>query len=291
VYEVEEHEDFDRLLNEQLERLQTDYVDVYLLHGLNSDRWEKVYELGVREFLDRIQQDGRARHVGFSFHDELDVFKAIVDDYDWDMCLVQLNYMDHDYQAGVEGVKYAADQGMAVAVMEPLRGGKLAQNVPEDVMQVWDKAPTSRKPADWALRWVCNLSEVSVVLSGMSTMQQLKENIETVADARPESLTDEEMKVIEEVRDIYLERMKVNCTSCGYCTPCPEGVAIPRILSMWNEAAMYQAMESSARRYANMVDNEKSAEQCVECGACEEACPQGITIIRALQQAHGDLTD
>ncbi len=290
VYEVEKDEDFDRLIDEQLEKLRTDYVDVYLLHGLNSDRWEKVSGLGVCDFLDRIREDGRARYVGFSFHDELEVFKEIVGSYDWDMCLIQLNFMDHDYQAGVEGMRYAADEGMGVAIMEPLRGGKLAENVPEDVMQVWSKAPADRKPADWALRWVCNHPEVSVVLSGMSSMQQLEENIETFSDAHPESLSGQELAVIEEVRDIYLDRMKVDCTSCGYCTPCPQEVPIPRILSMWNEASMYQALKPASRRYSSMVEDEKSAEQCIECGVCEEACPQGIEVAEALKQAHRDLT-
>ncbi len=286
VWEVEEHDDFDRLLNEQLEKLETDCIDVYLLHGLNSERWEKVSELQVEKFLDRIQEDGRVRYVGFSFHDELGVFKNIVDSYDWDACLIQLNFMDHDYQAGVEGMRYAQDNDMAVAIMEPLRGGKLAENVPDDVMEVWQQADVDRTPADWALRWVCNHPEVSVVLSGMSNMQQMKENIETVKDAYPNSLTDQEIEIIEEVRDIYLDRMQVNCTSCEYCLPCPQEVSIPRILSLWNEASMYQTKESAAKRYASMQEDDKSAVECVECGACEEECPQTIKIIDALKEAH-----
>ncbi len=287
---IETQEDFDRYLNEQLEKLGTDRIDVYLLHGLNSRRWNDLTELDVTGFLDRALRDGRIRHAGFSFHDDLEVFKKIVDAYDWDMCLIQLNFMDHEYQAGVAGLRYAADRGMAVAVMEPLRGGKLAGDVPDDVRALWETAAVDRTPAEWALRWVCNHPEVSVVLSGMSTMEQLEENLETAGDALPGSLTEEELALIDEVRDIYLSRMKVNCTECGYCIPCPSEVAIPRVFSLYNEASMYETVEGAARSYSRMLENESGAPSCVECGECEEACPQDIPIIEALKQAHGYLT-
>ena len=286
---VEEEADFDKYLDEQLDKLNTDYLDVYLLHAMGRERWDKMKELGVIPFLNRAIEDGRIRATGFSFHDELDVFKEIVDSYNWDMCLIQLNFMDWNYQAGVEGMKYAADAGMAVAVMEPLRGGKLAQNVPDDVARIWEKADVERSPAEWALRWVWNHPEVSVVLSGMTTMEQLEENLEIADDATPHSLTEDELALIDEVRDIYLARMKVNCTECEYCVPCPQGVAIPRIFSLYNEASMYGAVEVASRSYESLHDDEKAAVECIECGQCLEACPQDIEIIDALRKAHGHL--
>lgn len=287
---IETEEDFDRYLDEQLEKLGTDYLDVYLLHALHAERWKQVSELGVTAFLDRALEDGRVRHVGFSFHDDLEVFREIVDSYDWDMCLIQLNFMDRDYQAGVAGMRYAAEQGMAVAVMEPLRGGKLAGRVPDDVRELWAGAEVQRTPAEWALRWVCNHPEVSVVLSGMSSMEQLEENMETVSDARPNSLTDDELALIDEVRDIYLSRMKVNCTECGYCVPCPSEVAIPRVFGLYNDASMYESVEGASRSYSSMLESGKGAPSCVECGQCEEACPQDIPIIETLKRAHEYLT-
>jgi uncharacterized protein len=287
---IEAEDDFDRYLDEQLEKLGTDYLDVYLLHALHAERWKQVSELGVTAFLDRALEDGRVRHVGFSFHDDLEVFREIVDSYDWDMCLIQLNFMDRDYQAGVAGMRYAAEQGMAVAVMEPLRGGKLAGRVPDDVRELWAGAKVQRTPAEWALRWVCNHPEVSVVLSGMSSMEQLEENMETVSDARPNSLTDDELALIDEVRDIYLSRMKVNCTECGYCVPCPSEVAIPRVFGLYNDASMYESVEGASRSYSSMLESGKGAPSCVECGQCEEACPQNIPIIETLKRAHEYLT-
>ncbi len=288
---IETEDDFDRYLNEQLEKLETEHIDVYLLHGLNADRWNQLFKLGVLPFLDRALEDGRIKHAGFSFHDDLDVFKEIVDAYDWDMCLIQLNFMDQEYQAGVAGLQYAGKKGMAVAVMEPLRGGKLAGDVPDDVGEIWARADVQRTPAEWALRWVCNHPEVSVVLSGMSTMEQLEQNIQTVEDALPGSLTDEELALIDEVRDIYLSRMQVNCTACGYCIPCPSDVAIPRVFSLHNEASMYETVEGAARSYQAMLDKETGAPSCIACGQCEAACPQDIPIIDALQKAHKHLTD
>lgn len=286
---IEETADFERYFGEQLEKLDTDYVDAYMLHGMNENRWSKLHELGILEFMDRVRSDGRAKTVGFSFHDELNVFKAIVDAFDWDMCLIQLNFMDHEYQAGVAGLRYAAQKGMAVTVMEPLRGGKLAENVPDDVLAIWDRSPMKRSPAEWALRWVWDHPEVTTVLSGMSTLEQLEENVTTVSDAYPGSLSDEEVALIEEVRDIYLARMKVNCTGCEYCLPCPQEVAIPRILSLYNDASMFGSVKAAARMYARVLENERGAPSCVECGQCEEACPQDIPIIEALQDAHREL--
>lgn len=289
VWEVKEYADFDRLLNEQLKKLQTDYIDFYLLHALNKDSWKKVKDLGVLEWLGKAVADGRIKHPSFSFHDTLDVFKDIVDSYDWDMCQIQFNYMDTEYQAGLEGLKYAGSKGIAVVIMEPLRGGKLAKNVPADVKAAFDASGIKRTPAAWALRWIWNFPEVSTVLSGMGAMEEVQENIATAAEAKPLSLTDEELATIEKVKEIYQQRIKVNCTECGYCQPCPSDVKIPQVFRMYNELSMYETDEPK-RGYKGMIDRGEDASKCVECGQCESACPQNLSIIEELKHAHAALT-
>ncbi|NLY53110.1 MAG: aldo/keto reductase [Firmicutes bacterium] len=290
VWLAETHEDFDKLLNEQLEKLQVEYVDMYLLHALNKQRWETARELGVLDFLERALADGRIKHAGFSFHDELPVFKEIVDGYDWDFCQIQLNYMDEEYQAGMEGLRYAADKGLAVVIMEPLRGGRLTNNVPPEVQAIWDQAPVKRSPAEWALRWVLNHPEVTVVLSGMSIMDHVVENLRVAGDAKPNSLSEEELGIIEEAKEFYLKRTKVPCTGCDYCMPCPAGVEIPRLFTMFNEASIYNLNPANvARNYGRMVEDKKGADQCVECAQCEDACPQNLPIRQHLQELHGAL--
>ncbi len=288
-YLVESEADFDRLLNEQMEKLEVDHIDVYLLHALNRERWDTVSALGVTDFLDRAVADGRIGATGFSFHDDLSVFKEIVDAYDWSACLIQLNFMDWNYQAGVEGLRYAAEKGMGVAVMEPLRGGKLAGRVPEDILQIWNRMHPEWTPAEWAFRWVCNFPEVSVVLSGMGNREEVHENIDTFSAALPNALGEEELALIDEVRNVYLERMRVGCTECGYCTPCPQGVAIPSIFGLYNDVSMYGDRENSERSYKNMLRDGKAFPSCVDCGSCVEACPQAIPVVDMLREAHREM--
>ncbi|RKD28791.1 aldo/keto reductase [Thermohalobacter berrensis] len=285
VWLVKEHEDFDKYLNEQLEKLDTDYIDFYLLHALDKQKWEKIKNLNVFDFVERALKDGRIKYIGFSFHDNINLFKEIVDSYDWDFCQIQLNYMDEEYQAGMEGLKYAAEKDLAVIIMEPLLGGKLAKEPKGDIKKIWDKYSIDKTAAELALRWVWNLPEVSVVLSGMSTMDQVKENIETAKRALPNSLTEEEKGLIEEIKTFYNERNKVACTECKYCIPCPNDVAIPRIFKIYNNLHMYDAREG-LRHYKKMMEKSNDASACVECGKCEEACPQNIEIIRHLKEAH-----
>ena len=237
--EIETADDFDRLLDEQLERLQTDHVDFYLLHGMNAMWWPRMRDLGVLDWAEGAIADGRIGHLGFSFHDEFPVFQEIVDVYDWTFCQIQHNYIDIEHQAGTEGLKYAASRGLAVVVMEPLLGGWLAR-APQSVQELWDTAPTPRTPAAWGLQWLWNQPEVSVVLSGMSTMQQVEENVASASASEVGILTTEELALVDRVREAYRELRPIPCTECGYCMPCPNGVDIPYNFMLFNDGAMHE---------------------------------------------------
>lgn len=285
-WKVEGVEDFDRYLDEQLERLQTDHVDFYLLHGLNAGSWPKVRDLGVLRWAEKAIADGRIHHLGFSFHDRVKVFEEIVDASDlWLFCQIQYNFMDVEYQAGTKGLKYAAKKGLAVVVMEPLRGGLLTKNVPPVVQDIWDSAPRKRTPADWALQWVWGHQEVSVVLSGMSTMVQVEQNVASASVSGPGTLTEEELALVTRVRDRYRELCRIPCTDCRYCLPCPSGVNIPRIFEIYNDAMIYGDEQQAQMSYL-WLDEEERANLCVECGECLEKCPQEIEIPDWLAKAH-----
>jgi predicted aldo/keto reductase-like oxidoreductase len=285
-WEVKKTEDFDRLLNEQLERLQTEHIDFYLLHALNEKSWATMRELNILDAAEKALAAGRIHYLGFSFHDEYEVFEQIVDGYDgWTFCQIQYNYMDEDEQAGTRGLRYAHDKGLAVVVMEPLRGGQLTLNPPPPIVELWDSAPRQRTPADWALQWVWNQPQVSLVLSGMSTMEQVEQNVVSAGVSGPDTLTDAERALIERVRDKYRELTPIPCTDCKYCQPCPEGVNIPHILGIYNESVMYNTPEK-ARRFYSWIEEAERADQCVQCGECEEKCPQGIGIIKWLEKIH-----
>ena len=273
-------DDMERMLDEQLERLQTDYVDVYLLHGLRGKRWQQLREYDVLTFLDKARASGRIRAVGFSFHDTFDMFQEIIDSYDgWDACQFQYNYMNENYQAGTRGLRYAASKGLATIIMEPLLGGKLA-NPPEAVRRVWDSAAVQRSPAEWALQWLWNKPEVSVVLSGMSTMSQVEENVAAAARSGVGLLTSAELEMIDKARAAYEALSLVPCTACAYCMPCPNGVDIPRCFTNLNAARMY-GFEDARKRYKNLLPDESKdslATSCIACRECEDKCPQGIPI-------------
>ena len=281
---INSYEDFHKYLDEQLERLDTEYIDFYLLHTLNKGYWENLKELGVLRFIDEAKKSGKIKYIGFSFHDELDVFKEIVDYHDWDFCQIQYNYLDINYQAGEAGLKYANDKGISVVIMEPIKGGKLV-NPSDEIKEIWDSNNVKRTPAEWALRWVLNHEEVSLLLSGMNNLEQVKENIETVSNAKPNHLNEKEISLIDEVKDIYQEKIKVGCTSCEYCLPCPEGVSIPNIFQVYNDYYVFGTEEDSKNRYKTYIDKGIDASICVECGLCETMCPQNLEIIRHLKES------
>lgn len=284
VWLVNTYEDFDKYLNEQLQKLDVEYIDFYLLHSLDSEKWTKIKELNVFDFMDKALKDGRVKHIGFSFHDELSLFKEIIDSYDWHFCQIQYNYMNENYQAGTEGLEYAASKNIPVIIMEPLLGGKLAKTPPKEIQDIWDKAAVKRTPAEWGLRWVLNHKEVAVVLSGMSDMKQVEENIKTAEDAEPGSLTREELDLIEEAAEKFQSRTAIGCTNCEYCMPCPNKVWIPYNFELYNDYYMYETEEYSRNMYQRLKEQNKSASLCVECGKCETACPQKLPIMETLKK-------
>ncbi|MBM4457949.1 MAG: aldo/keto reductase [Chloroflexi bacterium] len=296
---IKEREDFDRYLDEQLARLQTDKVDFYLLHGLNSTRWSAMRDLGVLDWAEKAIATGCIGHLGFSFHDTYETFQEIVDAYDgWALCQIQYNYLDEAYQAGTRGAKYAADKGLGAVVMEPLRGGLLAgntgqrqgQGLPPTIQALWDSADVRRSPAEWAFQWLWHQPSISFVLSGMSTLAQVEENIVSADRSRPGLLTDEELALIGKVRDQYRALSPIPCTDCKYCQPCPNNVAIPRIFDLHNQAMMFNAPGHARNAYMQWVPEAERGDRCLECGECEPKCPQGIAIIEWLEKADRYLT-
>jgi uncharacterized protein len=285
--DVQTAADFDRLLNEQLGRLSSK-IDFYLLHGLNKMQWAKVRDLGVMKWAERQQADGRIGHLGFSFHDNFDAFKEIIDAYDnWTLAQIQYNFMDEQNQAGTKGLEYAHKKGLAVVVMEPIRGGRLARP-PEKVVKLWQSAPVQRTPAEWALRWVWNHPEVSTVLSGMGSMQQVAENVATAEHSQPHNLTADEVALVGRVKDAYFSDA-VACTGCRYCMPCPNDVDIPRVFNLYNDAVIYGDAARPRRDYGRMKP-EQRADNCTKCEQCVEKCPQQLAIPELLEKADAFLT-
>jgi predicted aldo/keto reductase-like oxidoreductase len=280
---VTSREEMDRYLDDSLRRLGTDHLDAYLLHALTKKQWTRLWDLEVDLFLDEAKADGRIRYAGFSFHDTPDSFREIVDAYAWDLCQVQYNYLDTGYQAGTAGIRYAAEKGLAVVVMEPLRGGMLAAP-PDEVRTVFDAAPLRRNPAAWGIRWVLDHPEVTTVLSGMNAPVHLAENLATADEGLPGSLTPEEHASITRAREIYRERIRVPCTACRYCMPCPGGVNIPECLARLNDIALFGDHEHAAFFYRHILSDTGYASLCAGCGACEEICPQGISVIDCLHE-------
>jgi len=281
-WSVFERADMDRILDTQLKTLRTDHIDYYLLHSLSKSSFESMKMLGIFEFLDRAKKDGRIRHAGFSTHANNAVFKEIVDAYPWDFCQIQYNYLDETNQAGTAGLEYAAGKGLAVIIMEPLRGGNLAGRMPETIQAIWDEVPVKRSPAEWALRWVWNHPEVTVVLSGMNDESHIDENIRVAGTALPHSLTDQDLATIHRVRDEYRRLMKVGCTGCGYCMPCPAGVDIPGCFASYNAHALFPHDRTTKFHYigqhGGLMGEKSSAGLCRQCGKCTKACPQHLPI-------------
>jgi len=271
-------EDYDKFLDEQLKRLGVDMIDFYLFHGLSKSSWDKVKNQNLLGRAEAALKAGKIGHIGFSFHDRYEVFEEIVNGYDgWSMCQIQYNFMDTDNQAGTKGLKLAASQGLSVVIMEPLLGGKLA-NPPQEIRKQLKDSGHTGSSADLAFQWLWDQPEVSVVLSGMSTMDQVIGNIQSANKSGSGSLTGMETDLIEKIRNFYKERTAIPCTNCGYCMPCPNSVDIPRNLKLYNDGAMYGSFNEAKRIYYLFLQPEQRAENCIQCKACEEKCPQKITI-------------
>lgn len=276
-------EDFDRFLQEQLERLQTTYIDNYLLHSMNGGSWKKTVRNNAIDGMVRAKASGKVRNIGFSFHDDLELFEEILNAADWDFCQIQLNYYDQDYQAGLKGMRMAAERGLAVVVMEPLRGGLLV-NLPKEAQAAFDESGYGRSNVEWALDWLWNMPEVSCVLSGMSTPEQLQQNMGYAAKAKPGMLSAEEQQVIARAKAALDARAAIPCTGCNYCVDlCPNKIAIPYNFRAYNMGVLYDDMELAKDFYRNEVTSYgRRADSCISCGSCEEICPQHIKISELL---------
>ena len=274
---VKETSDFDRFFDEQLARLRTDRIELYLLHALGRERWDHMRRLGIQEWAERQVKRGRIHWLGFSFHDELSAFTKIVDSWDrWTFAMILYNYASENVQAGTRGLRHAAGRGLAVVVMEPLMGGNLV-TPPPAVQAVWESAPVKRNPADWALQWVWSKPEVSVVLSGMSTMEQVEENLVSADRSSPGLLTPAEVEAVGRAAAAYEKLSPIHCTQCGYCMPCPKGVNIQRVLDIYNKSVAFANPEEGKRLHGFLKESERAG-SCAGCLECEEKCPQEVPV-------------
>ncbi len=281
---MEEPSDFEKYLDEQLEKLQVSCLDIYLLHALDKKRWETYKKIDIFNEIEKMKAKGKIKHIGFSFHDDFETFDEIIRGYNWDVCMIQFNYMDINEQAGLRGVKLAEELGVPMIVMEPLKGGMLA-TPSDDILELWKQSSRNWSPVEWSLRYIANFKNVKVVLSGMSNLDQLKENIEIADRLEANTLSEEDQATISKVREAYNKKVQIPCTDCKYCMPCPHGVEIPRVFSLYNRGNMFNNFEGVNNNYQSMLKPEAKASNCVACGACEPKCPQHIAIIESLKVA------
>ena len=291
-YMIKSIEGVEKTFQEELRRLKTDYIDYYLMHMLTDvDTWETLKKIGIESWIASKRQSGAIRNIGFSYHGHTAMFQQLVDCYEWDFCQIQYNYMDENSQAGRVGLTYAAQKGLPVIIMEPLRGGRLVDLLPKDAKRLFERDPLHRTPAEMAFRWLYDQPEVTCVLSGMNSLAMVRENVETADKAYAGHFTKEDHALIEAVKEEILKKVKVGCTGCGYCMPCPKGVDIPVTFRCYNE--MYSETKGGARReYLQCTafrKNQSSASQCIGCGKCEQHCPQQIEIRKELKQAVKEL--
>ncbi len=282
MWEVKTAEDADRLLEEQLGKLEVETIDFYLLHALNRGHWETVKKFDLIRWGEQKKKEGKIRFFGFSFHDGPDVFKEIVDGHTWDFCQIQYNFMDEHDQAGRMGLDYAHSKGIGVIIMEPLRGGDIVRNLPDKIMDIYKNHKPLRAPVDWAFRWLWDQEKVWFVLSGMSLMTEVEEDLKLASEAEVGCLTDDDREMIEQVKKVYLQLRPVNCTFCRYCQPCPKEIFIPWIFSIYNDWFSYNN-KGKTRAMLQMIAKDKRPSECIECGKCVEACPQGLDVIGLLK--------
>ena len=285
---VHDRASMEALLEEELKKLQTDHIDFYLMHGINKETWEYFKSIGAPEFFDDMKRAGKIRFKCFSFHGPYDQFEYILNDSDWDMVQIQYNFMDVENQAGTKGLELAGSRGIPVVIMEGLLGGALAK-APDNVQALYDAFPVQRTPVEWAFRWLCDHPEVSVVLSGCNEPEQIDDNLRIFDTVKPLVMTPEEKTLIDDVRAAYLSRTKIGCTGCRYCMPCPNGVSIPGIFSVWNSVSLSGIDPNRDWGFRMIREKGNGADKCVACGACEAACPQHLPIIEQLKRAWAEL--
>ena len=291
-YLVRKQSAFDRYFDEELRRLRTDYVDYYLMHMFTDvQQWKKLQTLGIEDWIERKKATGEIRNIGFSFHGSSELFIQILEAYDWDFCQIQYNYVDEHTQAGVQGLRAAAERGIPVVIMEPLRGGKLVDGLPQQAREAFLQSKRAWSPAEWALRWLWNQPEVTCVLSGMNSLDMVEENCRVASEAQVGDLGDDDFVVLERVKEAIHQSVRVGCTGCGYCMPCPQGVDIPALFRCYNHMYTEGKREGRSEYWQTVSLREKPAfaRQCVQCGACEKRCPQGIAIREQIHIADREL--
>ena len=282
---IEEKQDFDFYLDEQLKKLQTDYIDIYLLHSLTVPDWENVQNLNVLDFLDDCLSSGRVKHVGFSSHIEVDYLIEILDEYPkWEVVMTQMNYLDEYYQSGVMGLDYLKEVNVGSVIMEPLRGGRLVQNIPPEIQKLWDSAEVKRTPVEWAMQYLWNRDDVDCVFSGMTSLEQVKQNVKIASTE--DIISENDQELIREVARTYRTFLGNSCTRCGYCMPCPHGVDIINCLTEYNIAHMMQNPKASAMQYFSLIDDDSRADSCVDCKECIPYCTQMLDIPAELQKVY-----
>lgn len=294
---VRSREDMDAFLNEQLRKLQTDVIDYYYVHSVDLSTILRLKDLGLYEFLEKAKTDGKIRNIGFSYHGSPYEFQTLIDDFPWDMVLVQYNYLDVNAQAGIRGIQYAYENDIAVFVMEPLKGGLLAGELPQEVSALFNEVDSSKSSVDWALSWVFNQKEITCVLSGMGSLDQMKENMSIAERVEIGSLSDEEIDVLDKAQGIFNSMMKINCTGCGYCLPCPRGVNIPDCFNVYNEKYLFDkkafgvlphAMVNYYMVVGGITNKQASAGLCNHCGRCKSLCPQSLDIPNELDRVKSE---
>jgi len=284
IWMVEQESDVRRFFEEQLQRLDISCIDMYLIHCVDHESWDITKRCNVLPILEELKAEGKIGHIGFSYHDDPHLFKDVIDAYPWEFCQIQLNYVDTEFQAGLEGLRYAGERGIPVVIMEPLKGGRLTDAVPPVIQEIWDKAPVQRAPVEWAFKWVASQPEVLTILSGMSSMGQLEQNLELFSRDDLPTLTAPELGSILQVAELYHKLITYPCTECRYCMPCPNGVLIPRIIRYYNDWLAYEHNPKLKEEYLTWQAPSEHASNCVKCGACEIHCPQHLPIMQIMDE-------
>lgn len=276
LWETESKEDLDRILDKQLSRLGVECIDIYLVHSVEAEAYDVMKDYEIDKWLDQKKAEGKIKYAGFSFHDDYELFEEIVDYYDWDMCQIQYNYIDENYQAGRKGLDLAQKKGLPVVIMEPLKGGRLAGKMPPQIEPMWADMSEGKSYVDWAFRWVADHPQVMTILSGMSSLDQMEDNIRIFRDIEPCSLKEEDKAELRKIADKFNSLVEYGCTACQYCMPCPKGINIPKSIAFYNQLAIYDNTDSIHEEYSWMEPD--TAKECVTCRKCENVCPQSLPI-------------